>query len=756
MRVSALGLQRRWSLRFTLLLQLLLLVVGLLLLLLPSFANSARVLPTRLEQEQKEDQHRSLTVVGAAEEEPAAAKVTATASNVTCPLDFSILNKYTWINQACGPGTNSTGCCFAALSGMGLGIAMYLHDTGEFELPDTATAYACFDAFQAALQKIGVKQDVVKECSSGNSTSTTSNTTMDVAMFTRSTKICKGILTVNDFRRIVGPSSVDSACVDVATHGQCIECVNAMQSLIQQLDSKNGADDAGENDCFDFVVLYAAAVVNSAGPWNADTATCILAVVYNPPMENHTGLFVGLGAAIAALIAVAVALILLVVKRREKAAVHREFVSRNSKLLKQGAAGGGGGGAAAAALVWYNFADLKAATHGFSENNLVGEGAFGSVYKGVLKNGQSIAVKRFRNCTPDGDHCFLNEVEVISKVKHRNLVVLRGCCVASTKTDGHQRMLVYDFMQNGSLADCLFSNNNKSSSSNSSCKENSGGSSSSSCSKEESTKPLQLEWEDRYKIAIGMAKGLAYLHSGVVPQIIHRDIKANNILLDEHFNARVADFGLAKLTPEDETHFTTHVAGTHGYVAPEYALYGQLTDKSDVYSFGVCLLELLSSRTALLHPAAASAPRLTTTTAAASESGGGGGSPTTTSSSSHNLCLITDWAWLLVKEGKGIEVVDPVIRDTDDGAHQDVMLRFVKVGILCAHLLVTFRPSMMEALKMLEGDCDIPEIPDRPLPLTFDMLYDNENQSNAEYSCVSSSHSTTPFLKVLTQQELMR
>jgi serine/threonine protein kinase len=743
-----------------LLLQLLLLLVGLLLLLLPAFANSARVLLTRLEQEQKEDQHRSLTVVGAAEEEPEeepeAAKATATASNVSCPLDFSILNKYTWINQACGPGTNSTSCCFAALSGWGLGTAMYLHDTGEFALPDTATTYACFDAFQAALQKIGVKRDVVKECSSGNST-----TTMDVAMFTRSTNLCKGILTVNDFRRIVGPSSVDSACVDVATHGQCIECCTAMESLIQQLDSRNGADDDGDSECYDFVVIYAAAVVNSAGPWNADTATCILAVGYNPPIKNHTGLFVGLGVAIAALIAVAVGLILLIVKRREKAAVHREFVSRNSKLLKQGAAGGGGA-AAAAALVWYNFADLKAATHGFSENNLVGEGAFGSVYKGVLKNGQRIAVKRFRNCTPDGDHSFLNEVEVIGKVKHRNLVVLRGCCVASTKTDGHQRMLVYDFMQNGSLADCLFSNNNKSSSSkegsssNSSCKEKSGGSSSSSsCSKEESTKPLQLEWEDRYKIAIGMAKGLAYLHSGVVPQIIHRDIKANNILLDEHFNARVADFGLAKLAPEDETHFTTHVAGTHGYVAPEYALYGQLTDKSDVYSFGVCLLELVSSRTALLHPAAASAPPLTTTTAAASESAGGGGSPTSSSSSSHNLCLITDWAWLLVKEGKGIEVVDPVIRDTDDGAHQDVMLRFVKVGILCAHLLVTFRPSMMEALKMLEGDCDIPEIPDRPPPLTFDMLYDDKNQSNAEYSCVSSSHSTTPFLKVVTRQELI-
>jgi serine/threonine protein kinase len=213
-----------------------------------------------------------------------------------------------------------------------------------------------------------------------------------------------------------------------------------------------------------------------------------------------------------------------------------------------------------------------------------------------------------------------------------------------------------------------------------------------------------------------MARGLAYLHADVVPQIIHRDVKANNILLDENFNARVADFGLAKLAPEDETHFTTHVAGTHGYVAPEYALYGQLTDKSDVYSFGVCLLELMSSRRALA------------------------------ASDSPHICLVTDWAWMLMKEGRGIEVVDQAIRNTGS---QEVMLRFVKVGILCAHLLVAFRPTMMEVVKMLEGDCDIPEIPDRPLPLTLDMA-DNEN------SCVSSSRSTTPHIEAVNQQELLR
>jgi serine/threonine protein kinase len=310
--------------------------------------------------------------------------------------------------------------------------------------------------------------------------------------------------------------------------------------------------------------------------------------------------------------------------------------------------------------------ELKAATHGFSKKHLVGEGSFGSVYKGVLKDGRTIAIKRFRNCTPEGDADFLNEVDIISKVKHRNLVVLRGCCVDSNHAEGHQRMLVYDFMVNGSLADCLF----------------------------DKSKPV-LGWSDRRKIGIGMARGLAYLHAEVVPQIIHRDVKASNILLDEQFNARVADFGLAKLAPENEVHFTTHVAGTHGYVAPEYALYGQLTESSDVYSFGVCLLELISGRTAL-----------------------------TATSDKQHVCLITDWAWLLLKEGKGIEVVDQAIRNMGS---QEVMLRFVKVGILCAHLLVAFRPSMMDALKMLEGDCDIPEIPDRPLPLMMPNTLDLES-----------------------------
>lgn len=250
-------------------------------------------------------------------------------------------------------------------------------------------------------------------------------------------------------------------------------------------------------------------------------------------------------------------------------------------------------------------------------------------------------------------------------------------------------MLVYDYMRHGSLADYLFNKNN----------------------------PV-LEWPERRQIGIGMAKGLAYLHAEVVPHIIHRDIKPSNILLDEHFHARVADFGLAKLTPENETHFTTHIVGTHGYVAPEYALYGQLTGKSDVYSFGVCLLELLSGRPALAE-----------------------------SKENPNLCLVTDWAWWLVKEGRTMDVVDVNIRHKGP---QDVMQRFVMVGILCAHVLVDFRPSMTEALRMLEGDTDIPEIPDRPLPLNFDML---DLESN---SYCNSAQFTPSREGSISKSELLR
>ncbi|KAG6390420.1 hypothetical protein SASPL_148154 [Salvia splendens] len=186
-----------------------------------------------------------------------------------------------------------------------------------------------------------------------------------------------------------------------------------------------------------------------------------------------------------------------------------------------------------------------------------------------------------------------------------------------------------------------------------------------------------LSWPQRKNIILDIAKGLAYLHYGIKPTIYHRDIKATNILLDAEMKARVADFGLAKQNLEGPSHLTTRVAGTHGYLAPEYALYGQLTEKSDVYSFGVLILEIMSGRRVL-------------------------------DASKSERILVTDWAWELVKAGKVEEVFHGCIRREGP---KGVMERFVRVGILCAHVMVALRPTIEDALRMLEGDIDIPRLP---------------------------------------------
>ncbi|CAN1271420.1 Probable LRR receptor-like serine/threonine-protein kinase RKF3 [Linum perenne] len=197
----------------------------------------------------------------------------------------------------------------------------------------------------------------------------------------------------------------------------------------------------------------------------------------------------------------------------------------------------------------------------------------------------------------------------------------------------------------------------------------------------------KLSWPIRQKIALGTARGLAYLHTGAQPTIIHRDIKASNILLDNEFEPKVADFGLAKSNPEGMTHLSTRVAGTWGYLAPEYALYGQLTERSDVYSYGVVLLELLSGKKAL-------------------------------EDSATQPCLLTDWAWSLVKEGRGLDVVEDGMPEL---AAPDVLERYVLVAVLCSHPQLYARPTMDQVVKMLETELVVPSIPQRSIPLVSEM-----------------------------------
>ncbi|KAF1871431.1 hypothetical protein Lal_00020224 [Lupinus albus] len=210
----------------------------------------------------------------------------------------------------------------------------------------------------------------------------------------------------------------------------------------------------------------------------------------------------------------------------------------------------------------FTFEELSAATGGFTQRNLLGQGGFGYVHKGLLPNGKEIAVKSLKSTGGQGDREFQAEVDTISRVHHRHLVSLVGYCISDTK-----KLLVYEFVPNKTLEYHLHGKG----------------------------RPV-MDWGTRLKIAIGSAKGLAYLHEDCHPRIIHRDIKAANILIENNFEAKVSDFGLAKFSQDTNTHVSTRVMGTFGYMAPEYASSGKLTDKSDVFSYGIMLLELITGR----------------------------------------------------------------------------------------------------------------------------------------------------------------
>ncbi|MBA0737334.1 hypothetical protein Gogos_010804 [Gossypium gossypioides] len=216
----------------------------------------------------------------------------------------------------------------------------------------------------------------------------------------------------------------------------------------------------------------------------------------------------------------------------------------------------------------FSYKEIKAATNNFKE--VIGRGGFGSVYLGKLSDGKLVAVKVRSDRTQLGADSFINEVHLLSKIRHQNLVCLEGFCYESKK-----QILVYEYLPGGSLADYLHGPNSQ---------------------------KFSLSWVRRLKIAVDAAKGLDYLHNGSDPRIIHRDVKCSNILLDAQMNAKVCDFGLSKqVTQSDATHVTTAVKGTAGYLDPEYYSTKQLTEKSDVYSFGVVLLELICGREPLNH-----------------------------------------------------------------------------------------------------------------------------------------------------------
>ncbi|KAL3004693.1 hypothetical protein AAZX31_08G178800 [Glycine max] len=287
----------------------------------------------------------------------------------------------------------------------------------------------------------------------------------------------------------------------------------------------------------------------------------------------------------------------------------------------------------------FSLRELQVATDNFSNKHILGRGGFGKVYKGRLADGSLVAVKRLKEeRTQGGELQFQTEVEMISMAVHRNLLRLRGFCMTPT-----ERLLVYPYMANGSVASCL----------------------------RESQPPLG--WPERKRIALGSARGLAYLHDHCDPKIIHRDVKAANILLDEEFEAVVGDFGLAKLMDYKDTHVTTAVRGTIGHIAPEYLSTGKSSEKTDVFGYGVMLLELITGQRAF------DLARL----------------------ANDDDVMLLDWVKGLLKDRKLETLVDA---DLHGNYNDEEVEQLIQVALLCTQGSPVERPKMSEVVRMLEGD----------------------------------------------------
>ncbi|KAL3742073.1 hypothetical protein ACJRO7_017538 [Eucalyptus globulus] len=296
----------------------------------------------------------------------------------------------------------------------------------------------------------------------------------------------------------------------------------------------------------------------------------------------------------------------------------------------------------------YDLNTIRAATDDFSGANKLGQGGFSAVYKGTLANGQFIAVKRLSVDLGQGDQEFKNEVLLVARLQHQNLVRLLGFCL-----EGRERLLIYEFEPNSSLDHFIF----------------------------DPVRSRQLDWERRQKIIVGIARGLLYLHEDSQIRIIHRDLKASNILLDAEMTPKISDFGTARLFVVDQTRdATSRVVGTYGYMAPEYAMHGLFSVKTDVFSFGVLLLEIISGQ------------------------------------KSCRFCNgdttedLLSYAWRNWREGTPSNLIDPNLAN----GSRTKMLRCIHIGLLCVQEVEADRPTVWSVISMLSRNSNTLPLPSRP------------------------------------------
>ncbi|GFP94690.1 cysteine-rich receptor-like protein kinase 25 [Phtheirospermum japonicum] len=331
----------------------------------------------------------------------------------------------------------------------------------------------------------------------------------------------------------------------------------------------------------------------------------------------------------------------------------------------------------------YTLGTIRAATNDFSDDNKLGRGGFGAVYKGKLSNDQEIAVKRLSKDSGQGDQEFKNEVLLLAKLQHRNLVRLLGFCL-----EGIEKLLIYEFMQNGSLDKFIF----------------------------DPVKLSYLDWEKRYEIIEGIARGILYLHEDSQVRIIHRDLKPSNVLLDGAMNPKIADFGMARLFRHDDTQGnTSKIAGTFGYMAPEYAMRGQFSIKSDVFSFGVLVLEIIS------------------------------GQKNRHVQRGEIVEDLLSFAWKNWNRRTPTELVDPGLR-SGSGSMSN-MVRCIHIGLLCVQKNAADRPTMASVVVMLNNVSITLAKPTKPAAFYMPSDYGSdssallhENNSRG-FECKNSSNS---------------
>uniref|UniRef100_A0A251TBG1 non-specific serine/threonine protein kinase n=1 Tax=Helianthus annuus TaxID=4232 RepID=A0A251TBG1_HELAN len=380
--------------------------------------------------------------------------------------------------------------------------------------------------------------------------------------------------------------------------------------------------------------------------------------------KNRTGLIVGILVPIAVVTFLSLLVLYIFRQRRKKQDTsdnYEEFLGIDAKPYT------------------FSYGDLRDATDDFSPANKLGEGGFGPVYKGTLDDERVIAVKQLSVASHQGKAQFIAEIATISAVQHRNLVKLYGCCI-----EGDKRLLVYEYLENKSLDQALFGDSK-----------------------------LSLSWTTRFEICLGLARGLAYLHEESRIRIIHRDVKASNVLLDADLNPKISDFGLAKLYDDKKTHMSTRVAGTIGYLAPEYAMRGHLTEKADVFGFGVVALEIISGR------------------------------PNSDPTLEDEQIYLLEWAWNLHETNSEVELVDEELSEFDENE----VKRVTRIALLCTQTSPMQRPSMSRVVAMLSGDMEAGGVITRPgylsgFNFTDATTFKSAIASSGTGSIPSTSHST--------------